>query len=176
MISSLPLHSWLHSVFGRHAGIIPCSECYWEPADWKCTAIHKFQICFPLCFWGIFQREDRVILGTPLYCLHFSSWLLNCMADLLGEDNAVCICLCWIQEASLKSLFLIPLSTQVCFHVSDLCDRAACLLLVDTEPGVIIVQPKCKHFSNHIAWLIITPKGREAWKLGWLLFFVAMSS
>lgn len=157
MISSLPLHSWLHSVFGRHSGIIPCSECYWDPADWKCTAIHKFQICFPLCFWGIFQREDRVILGTPLYCLHFSSWLLNCMADLLGEDNVACICLCWIQEASLESLFLIP-------------------LLVEPEPGVIIVQPKCKHFSSHLAWLIITPKGREAWKLGWLLFFVAMSS
>lgn len=77
VISSLPLHG----VFGRQPGIIPCSECYWDLADWKCTAIQKFQICFPLCFWGIFQTEDHVILGTPLYCLHFSSWLLNCMAD-----------------------------------------------------------------------------------------------
>lgn len=84
--------------------------------------------------------------------------------------------LCCLQETSLKFLFFIPLLTQVWFCASDLSYRAACLLWLDPEPIVNIVQLKCKYFSNQLALLIITAKDREAWKLRWLLLFIPTSN
>lgn len=81
MISSLPLRPCLYSMFGRDSGVIPCSECYWRTAKQKCTAVQEFQNCSPLLFWGIFQRENWLILGTSLYCHPFSPWLLSCVSD-----------------------------------------------------------------------------------------------
>lgn len=151
-------------MFGRDSGVIPCSECYWRTAKQKCTAVQEFQNCSPLLFWGIFQRENWLILGTSLYCHPFSPWLLSCVSDPACRVQR-CLHLPVLHTGcSTKILvFHSPINSVFFFFCgSDLSCRAACLLLVDTEPGVIIIHLKCKHFANHLGWLIITLKGREA--------------
>lgn len=176
MNSSLPLHLCLHSIFGRGSGIVAMFRVLLGPSKLEMHSKSKCQNCFPLSFWGTFQREDCLILGTSLYCHRFRAWLLTCMSGpACGAQCSSQLPVLLTGDKSKILGFCSPVDSGLVLF-SDLSYRAACLLWLDAEPIVTTVQLKCKYFSNQLAWLIITAKGREAWKLRLLLLFMPTSN